>query len=116
MNRVIKQRNIALCIIFTIITCGIYGIYWMINMVDDLNYVSGHSDDTSGGMVFLLSLITCNIYEWFWLYKAGKKLDEIDGNGDNSILLLILAVLGLVIVDWAIIQDKINKNASVTVQ
>ena len=44
MGRVIKERNIALCIIFSIITCGIYGIYWYINMVDDLNALSGHED------------------------------------------------------------------------
>lgn len=110
--RAVKERNVALCIIFSIITCGIYGIYWYIVMVDDLNYVSGHSDDTSGGVVFLLSLITCGIYGWFWLYNAGKKLDELDGSGDNSILLLILAILGLVIVDYAIIQDKINRHAN----
>lgn len=112
MGRVVKERNIVLCIVFTIITCGIYGIYWMINMVDDLNAISGHPEDTSGGMVFLLSLITCGIYSWFWLYKAGKKLDEIDGTGDNSILLLILAICQLGIIDYCIIQDKINKHAN----
>ena len=30
-----KERSIVLCIIFTIITCGIYGIYWMIVLNDD---------------------------------------------------------------------------------
>ena len=24
----IQQRNIALCIILSIVTCGIYGLYW----------------------------------------------------------------------------------------
>lgn len=115
MGRVVKERNIVLCIVFSFISCGIYTIYWYINMVNDLNYVSGHSDDTSGGMVFLLSLITCGIYSWYWLYKAGKKLDELDGGGDNSILLLILAILGLGIVDYAIIQDRINKHSGVEV-
>lgn len=26
----IQQRNIAVCIILSIVTCGIYGIYWFI--------------------------------------------------------------------------------------
>lgn len=113
MGRVVKERNIALCIIFSIITCGIYGIYWYINMVDDLNALSGHEDDTSGVVAFLLSVVTCNIYNWFWLYKAGKKTGELDGiGGDDSVLYLILAIFGLVIVDYALIQDKINKNAN----
>ncbi len=111
--REIKERNIALCIIFSIITCGIYTIYWYIMMVNDLNEVSGHPEDTTGGMVFLLTLVTCGIYGWIWLYNAGKKVDEMDGTGDNSILFLILAIFGLGIVDYAIIQDKINKHATV---
>ena len=112
MRRQIKERNIVLCIIFSIITCGIYGIYWLVNMVDDLNELSGHPEDTSGIVVFLLSLITCNIYSWYWLYNAGKKSGEIDGVRDDSVLYLILAIFGLSIVDYCLIQDKINKNAS----
>ena len=111
--REIKERNIAVAIILSIITCGIYGIYWYITIVNDLNYVSGHTEDTSGGVVFLLSLVTCGIYGWVWLYKAGKKIDEMENGSDNSILLLLLAIFGLAIVDYAIIQDKINKRATV---
>ena len=31
-----RERNIALCIIFTLLTCGIYGIYWMIVLNDEM--------------------------------------------------------------------------------
>ena len=37
-----EQRNVALCVILTIVTCGIYGIYWFICLVNDLNYAKGH--------------------------------------------------------------------------
>lgn len=30
----ITPRSIPLCIIFSLITCGIYGIYWMIKLND----------------------------------------------------------------------------------
>ena len=33
----IQERNIVTCIILSIITCGIYGIYWEICLVNDLN-------------------------------------------------------------------------------
>ncbi len=33
----IKNRSIALCIILSFVTCGIYGIVWFINVADDLN-------------------------------------------------------------------------------
>lgn len=47
----IQERNIALCILLTIVTCGIYGIYWMICMVNDLNTAADCPGDTSGGIV-----------------------------------------------------------------
>ena len=70
----IKERNIVVCIILSIITCGIYGIYWLVCMVNDVNVAADTPNDTSGGVVFLLSIITCNIYFWFWCYKAGEKI------------------------------------------
>ena len=61
-TRPISRREIGLCILFTLITCGIYGIYWMIVLNDDVNEVVGDRTATSGGMVFLFSLLTCGIY------------------------------------------------------
>ena len=31
----IKKRNIVTCILLSIITCGIYGIYWLIVMTSE---------------------------------------------------------------------------------
>ena len=31
----IKQRNIALCIVFSIITFGIYALYWFVCLTND---------------------------------------------------------------------------------
>ncbi len=47
-----KQRSVGIAILLSIITCGIYGIYWLIMLNDETNYVSGHQQDgTSGGVV-----------------------------------------------------------------
>ena len=45
----ITPRSIPLCIIFSLITCGIYGIYWMIKLNDEVNIVSGEPQAKSGG-------------------------------------------------------------------
>ena len=72
-----KQRSVGIAILLSIITCGIYGIYWLIMLNDETNYVSGHQQDgTSGGVVFLLTLVTCGIYGYYWCYKQGEKLNE----------------------------------------
>lgn len=109
----ISPRNIALCILFTIITCGIYGIYWMIMINDEVNRLAGETNATTGGMVFLFTFITCGIYGWYWLYKMGERCDRIKGNpyGNSNILFLILGLFGLGIVSYCLIQDTINKSA-----
>ena len=73
----IKQRNIGICILLSIVTCGIYGLYWFVVLTDDINQESGETDATSGGMSLLLTIVTCNIYGWFWAYKMGEKVDII---------------------------------------
>ena len=44
-----KKRNIALCVILSIITFGIYGIYWFIKINNDSNELANPPKKTSGG-------------------------------------------------------------------
>jgi hypothetical protein len=107
-----QQRNIAVAIILTIVTCGIYGIYWFVKLTDEMNYASGYTNDTSGVMALVLTLVTCGIYGFYWAYKMGEKTDALDRvNGSKGILFLILQVLGLGIVVYALAQDALNKRA-----
>lgn len=106
----IAPRSIVMCIILSIITCGIYSIYWMIKMNDEINMLAGDTQAPSGGMVFLLSIITCGIYSFYWLYKMGEKCDWLKRiNGNSNILFLLLALFGFSIVCYCLIQDTINK-------
>lgn len=104
------KRNIALSVVFSLLTCGIYGIYWMIKINDEVNELAGEADATTGGMVFLFSLLTCGIYSFYWLYKMGERCDKIkNANGYSSVIYLVLGILGLTIVSYCLIQDTINK-------
>ena len=112
----IKQRNIGICILLSIVTCGIYGLYWFVVLTDDINQESGETDATSGGMSLLLTIVTCNIYGWFWAYKMGEKVDIIKNkNGvpssNSGILYVLLQVFGLGIIAYALMQDTANKYA-----
>jgi hypothetical protein len=110
-----KHRDIALGVIFTILTCGIYGIYWFIVLTDDIGEASGdHS--ISGGVAFLLTLVTCGIYGIYWAYKMGQNLAVakqnrgIDTNGtDMAIVYLLLQIFGLGIVNYCLMQSELNK-------
>ncbi len=109
------KRSIGVAILLSIVTCGIYGIIWMIKLNDELNALAGKQGATSGGMVFLLTLITCGIYGWFWYYKMGENVDVIKTNSgmpssNSPILYLILGLFGLGIVNYCLMQDAINKS------
>lgn len=106
------KRNIITCILLSIFTCGIYGIYWYYSMAEDLKKY----DDSmpSGGMAILITLLTCGIYGWYWMYKAGVTIDDQNvkygkSAGSKGIICLALTIFGLGIVAYAIIQDDINK-------
>ena len=71
----VQQRNIALCVILSLVTCGIYGLYWFVCMTDDTNTVA-NEEGTSGVMALVLTLVTCGLYGLYWAYKCGDKLDK----------------------------------------
>lgn len=107
------KRDVALVVILSIITCGIYALYWMYVTQEEVNNYLGEQD-LSGAMVVLLTFVTCGIYGWIWYYQIGQKIQKaqvkaaVHGN-DESILYLILAIVGLSIVSLAIIQNNLNK-------
>ena len=118
MNTTIQERNIALYIILTIITCGLFGIYWLIVLADDMNTVADDEFKTSGAMVFLLTLITCGIYGLYWAFKQGERIDKWNGvqGGSTGILYLILDLFGFGIIVYALMQNELNKKATVIEQ
>ena len=107
-----KQRNIALCIIFSIITCGIYQLYWLVCLTDDANELARSQKYASGLMVLLLNIITCGIYGLYWAYQMGEKLDIAAQNRGvnpkgNGVLYLIIQLF-FPIVTFALVQNEIN--------
>lgn len=105
----ITKRDLALAIILSIVTCGIYGFYWMYKLNDEINYLSGEPNATGGGAVIILSIVTCGIYGLYWHYQMGKRVDRMKMNdGSSGVLYLLLAIFGLGIVNFALMQDAVN--------
>ncbi len=111
----ITRREIVTCILLSIITCGIYGLYWLSCLADDLNKVSAEPQPTSGGTVVLLSIVTCNIYLFVWLNRAGSQLCRARQmrtgypGENNGVLYIVLALLTGGIVPYCMIQSELNK-------
>lgn len=110
----IQSRSVATAIILSIVTCGLYSIYWMIVLNDDINTACNRPQDLSGGVVFLLNLVTCGIYGLYWYYSMGDKLDRLSSSKGEAtqyrgLVYLVLGVLGFGIVSYALMQDSLNK-------
>ena len=111
----VQERNIVTCIILSIVTLGIYGIIWFVNIVNDTNRVCNDEQSTqSGGTVFLLTLITCGIYGIIWFYNCAKRLEKAGKKygkeiADNSVLYIVLSLVGLGIVNYCLVQSDLNK-------
>ena len=106
----IKERSIVKAIILSLVTCGIYSIFWFISLTNEMNKASGKEADTNGGVAFLLNLVTCGIYGIYWAYKMGEKRDIVaNEKASSNIVYLVLALFGFGIVVYGLTQDALNK-------
>lgn len=113
----IQRKSIGLCIVLSIITCGIYSLYWLYCMAEDVNLATARPGGPSGGLVLLLTIVTCNLYGLYWLYRAGEDLDRRRAEqgqvtGHLGILFLLLAVFGFSIISYALLQNELNEYAA----
>lgn len=91
-----KTRLPILVIVFSIITCGIYSLYWYYTIMNDTNKILQKKYLHSSLQVLLL--ILCPPIIWYVLYKVDKGLVEAyQQTGakytENFILWLLLSML-----------------------
>ena len=108
------KRSLPLAIVLSFVTLGVYAFYWIYALTEDAHAAAGERTTASGGMVILFSFLTCGIYSFYWLYKMGetiimakqKRGMAVDTN--LPIIYLVLALFGLGIVSYALMQNALN--------
>lgn len=117
-----SNRSIITYILFNIITCGLYSLYFYYKLAEDVNIIcNGDGQETAGLLkLILLSFVTCGIYNWYWHYALGNRLADNAGryglsfseNGTTILLWHLFGALvcgiGPFIAMWIIIK---NTNA-----
>ncbi|MCL2840387.1 MAG: DUF4234 domain-containing protein [Defluviitaleaceae bacterium] len=96
-NYIGVQRNGVVVILLSIVTCGIYGIYFLYTVMEDINKASGEQRINSVAM--LIGGILCFPIMWVTLYQVDKNLARLSReNGthykENFILWLLLSFVG----------------------
>lgn len=75
-ERISTNRSLVTYIVLSIVTCGIYGYYFLYTLARDVNIMcEGDGEATSGLVVFIvLSMVTCGFYALYWYYKLANRL------------------------------------------
>lgn len=108
-----QNRSVATVIILTIITCGIYGLYWVYVTAEALEK-EGQTGQMAPAIQLVLSL--------FWFgglfvgMAADKNLNSIKARRglpttDNQVVYILIGLI-IPIVLYGIIQNEINQLTS----
>ena len=106
--------NIALDIIFSIITCGIYWFFWQARQIRALNYML-REERFSFLLWFLLTIATCGLFNIYYEYIMAQGIVEVQRRegkpitNELPVLSLVLSIFGLHMITDAIQQNEINK-------
>ena len=103
-----QQRNIVTCVLLSLVTCGIYGIYWMICLAKDVTTVKDKDRNATTNIVLFILLPFLGFFLAERQFTEDLKAMGI-AHEDRSILYLILGLLGIgVIVDACMMQNDMN--------
>lgn len=103
----IKSRNSIVAFLLSLVTCGIYGIYWTYSMAKDALSVKGEDN--------LLIILLCIFIPFIGFYLLEKKFAEgcaekgIE-HKDNAVLYLILGLIFPIAI-FFLLQSELNKLA-----
>jgi hypothetical protein len=107
-------RSPGMAILFTILSCGIYAMYWQYMQFKTINSWLGR-EEHKFGMYLLFTVLSCGIYAVYYEYKFAQSLVDLQKsrgvqvNENLPIIAVLLAFSGLSMVTWAIEQTEINK-------
>ncbi len=96
----IIKRSFLGFIGLSIITCGIYPLYWIYVTSNDVNEMCG-SEIVNPLIAVLLHFLTCGLYTYYWMYVVGNEVHDL-GNylganiKDNGTTYLLFMLLGVV--------------------
>lgn len=106
--RQMEKKNIVLYIVLTFCTFGLFGIYWAYIIGRDSTYMDDENESiTVNVLLMLLFPIVGNYFCEKKLVSACEKLKM--KHEDQSILLLILGLVGFPFVGFIVLQDTMNK-------
>ncbi len=110
-NKEIKQRNIALYLVLTVVTLGIFSIYWQYHIYKDIYTLLDKDDNALLDIILIIA--SFGIYGLFVWYKISIYLYQISQSANqkyepSSTLFIVLSAIQLNIILCFIVQTELN--------
>lgn len=82
-----KKRDGLICTLLSIVTCGIYNIYFWYRYGEDVNAVCAEDGEHTQNYIvaFLINMLTCGIFQMYWIYKLASRLDTASKKYDVNV-------------------------------
>ncbi len=103
----IKNRNLAVQILLTIVTLGIYAIYWYYVSYSEMNEYRNLGENP----VIWTILLFIPILGFISMYKHAEAVEALTEGSINKLLLFILWLV-FSPAAWLITQLELNKRAT----
>jgi len=96
--RIGTRREPGLVLLLSLLTCGIYYIYWVYKVSGEVQDFLGEPD-TPPVVELLLTALTCGLYLFYWDWKMAEKIATMQArvglpSTNNALLYLVLNLLG----------------------
>ncbi|MGL5973542.1 MAG: DUF4234 domain-containing protein [Oscillospiraceae bacterium] len=106
----IKKQSIVLSIFLSVITFGIYFIYWKYLLIKNVRVIKNNTANCTGE---ILCIIFIPFYSFFWWFTMGEYINkEFRARSynvlSNGISLLVIAFLGFSVISMSIMQNDFN--------
>ena len=105
----VKYRNPVLVILFSILTLGIYAIYWLVSTTNELRRLTSVAPDPLALFLLLISIL--NIFVWIWYFwKYSSAVEAVSG-----FRAIVLFIFWLVFPPVAMIITQVGLDKKVQV-
>jgi len=113
---VVPERSIAIYVLLSIFTFGLWGLVWFFQMAGDIGRL--RSDGKPSALIDLVLIIcTCGIWAIVIGYMWGDKLNGgmrergLPVNENLPVITLVLSIFGLQLIALVLWQIELNKAA-----
>ena len=107
------RSSIAVDVLLTLVTCGVYNLFWQARQFRALNAFLGSERFRFWSWLFL-SLLTCGLYHVYIEYVIGQAITQVqrslgkEVSANLPLICLLVSIFGLTLVADAIQQHEIN--------